>query len=139
MSDDQNRLAEILEQRASYSVGPLSTVNVPVADFDLLLATIARQAEALKAVEALHRPFAIYDECGHAHRPDEPGVKEVDDVGLVCVDGHMYDICFHCCTLNSGEQTENCIAFHGHENGSPICRTAKALASADHRDGGEPG
>jgi hypothetical protein len=85
----------------------------------------------LDAVRELHRPFKIYDGCGHEHEwgddgnpPD--GVQEVDEIGLVCDDGYQYSICWSCCTQGSGYQTEDC-AGHRHGKDVPQCPTIAIL------------
>lgn len=45
-----------------------------------------------------HAEHRIYDECEHDHLPGEPGVIEVQEVGLVCEEGYMYSVCFDCHT-----------------------------------------
>lgn len=88
---------------------------------DQAQATIAR-------VAALHRPYSIYTECGHDHDPGEPGVLDVDDVGLVCDEGKMYDICASCCVHNSGSgQDMECMENHFHSKDAAICVTFSAL------------
>lgn len=82
----------------------------------------------IAAVLDIHRPWKIYDDCGHRHQdPDEPGVIDVEDVGYTCAAGLMYSICRSCCT--SGEyQTEDCATYHAHGEDQSICETVAALA-----------
>lgn len=47
---------------------------------------------------AEHREWKTYDECGHDHEPEDPGVVDIEDIGLVCQDGFMYSVCFACHT-----------------------------------------
>ena len=81
-------------------------------------------------ITAIHRPYSIYEECGHDHEPDGPGVTKVDDVGLVCAEGKMYEICVSCCMegLSSTGQTETCASSHEHKLGESICTTMKEIA-----------
>lgn len=61
----------------------------------------------LEAVLTLHSPFGIYDECGHDHTEDEPGVVEVDGIGLVCAEGKLYEVCRTCHYDMNGEPLED--------------------------------
>ena len=85
---------------------------------------------AIDRITAIHRPYGIYEECGHDHEPNEPGVIEVNDIGLVCAEGKMYDICVSCCMggLSSTGQTETCASTHEHRLGEPICVTMREVA-----------
>jgi hypothetical protein len=93
---------------------------------------VSEQAMKLEGrVRAIHRPFNIYDDCGHKHEIGEPGVEEIDDIGLTC--DLEYKICVECCTVGANEgtgqlyQTEDCISFHDHGKDKPICRTIAVL------------
>lgn len=83
-------------------------------------------SNALGRVKALHRPWGIYDECGHDHGPadDEdtppPGLHDIPDVGRVCDAGLLYTICYECDT-DEGECREDS------EAGEYPCATIKAL------------
>jgi hypothetical protein len=83
--------------------------------------------ECIEQLERLHRPHSIYEECGHDHTPIEAGVFEVEDVGLVCKEGWLYDICRACCCDAVGEQTEQCADAHTHAQGLSWCETARIL------------
>jgi len=75
-------------------------------------------------IRQLHRPFRIYDECGHKHEEGEPGVKEIDEVGLVCEAGFQYEICRACCVdSHLDEMTETCATEHTHGANTPRCAT----------------
>lgn len=78
-----------------------------------------------------HKPIGIYEECGHSHRGDEPNVREFDDVGLVCADGLMYEICASCCDWNplSG-QTEHCVTEHDHHHGGVHCMVVYSISDS---------
>jgi hypothetical protein len=90
-------------------------------------------AEAkLEALKGLHEPFGIYDECDHTHTDEEAedqtsGVLFVDEVGLTCHDGLMYNICKTCCWREHFGQTEECAGEHEHGKDSPICETSELL------------
>jgi hypothetical protein len=87
---------------------------------------------AIRAVLDIHKPYYIYEPCGHQHELTEdlqipPGVRNVDDVGLVCDDGLLYTICFHCCA-GDHSQTERCVSEHQHEEHAP-CPTVRTIAT----------
>ena len=97
--------------------------NVPA-----LIAALREAQSTIARVAAIHRPYGIYEECGHDHEPDEPGVTEVDDIGLVCAEGKMYDICGSCCAHDfEGGQDLECAENHVHAKGEAICPTFSAL------------
>lgn len=65
----------------------------------------------------LHCPYDLFEDCGHSHshlddEDPDAGVREVDDIGLVCEDGFMYRICWGCYTGGTGDQTEECASSH---------------------------
>lgn len=96
---------------------------------DELAAADAREVK----IRELHRPYAIYDECGHDHTlddPQQPNVVNVNDIGLTCA--KMYDICRHCCCEDI-YQAERCLE-HNHGSGKPICET-RAILDGDSSDG----
>lgn len=91
-------------------------------------------SRVISAVQKLiddHKPIGIYEECGHFHRGDEPGVREFDDVGLVCADGLMYEVCASCCDWNplSG-QTEHCVTEHDHHHGGVHCMVVYSISES---------
>lgn len=92
-------------------------------------------------LRALHKPYKIYDDCGHDHG-DEPGdespdatVVDVDGIGLTC--NHVYSICTHCCTDDG--QTEYCASGHDHGKDKPICETSAILDKYTKQTGFESG
>lgn len=87
---------------------------------------VASIYDKLDRIRDLHKPFYIYDECGHKHQEGDEGVTDVDDVGLVCKDGLIYAVCSACC-LEYGRQTETCAGGHKHGTFEPICATAEIL------------
>ena len=76
---------------------------------------------ALRAVVELHQPFGIYDECGHQHDEGEPGVIEVDAVGLTCEEGRIQTVCRGCDT-EDGEVDEDT------SDGDWPCPTLRVIA-----------
>jgi hypothetical protein len=97
-----------------------------------LLAEVDRLTAENGRARALHSEYKIYDECGHNHRYSEdgdlePGVIEVEDVGLTCEDGLQYVICRECCTHGGRQgQTVTCVDDHDHGVCWP-CPTLQAL------------
>ena len=79
------------------------------------------------AADEVHAEFRIYKPCGHQHNPDDPGVVDIDDVGLVCADGYEYSICRACCAADGDGQTEECADGHDHDACWP-CRPLRSLA-----------
>ena len=66
---------------------------------------MARVLEGRTTV-AEHREWKVYDECGHEHKIGDPGVIEVEDIGLVCSEGYGYSVCFACHT-DDGDMRED--------------------------------
>lgn len=98
------------------------------------LAVAAVQSEAILArIRNLHAPHGIYDECGHNHEgdlfgPTEPGVRNVPEIGWVCEEGWLYDICRACCTSgDERDQTEDCADHHDHKSTGWLCATTTIL------------
>ena len=107
------------------------------ADVPALIAALREAQSTIARVAAIHRPYGIYEECGHDHEPDEPGVTEVDDIGLVCAEGKMYDICGSCCAHDfEGGQDLECAENHVHAKGEAICDTFAALHAASVKSDG---
>ena len=67
-------------------------------EFELLDAAAERTALRAKVAAALaiHCEWRIYDECGHQHAEGEPGVTEVEGMGLTCEAGYLYSVCYAC-------------------------------------------
>lgn len=83
-------------------------------------------ATRIEAVLELHSALNIYDECGHDHEwPDEPGVVEVEEIGLTCADGLLYQVCRECCVHVEQYQSEECVDHHDQSHCWP-CRTVRA-------------
>ena len=133
---------------AEFSVGPVHYVTHQTqhdgqfiadarTDVPALVAALREAQSTIARVAAIHRPYGIYEECGHDHEPDEPGVTEVDDVGLVCAEGKMYDICGSCCAHDfEGGQDAECAENHAHAKGEAICDTFAALHVASVKSDG---
>lgn len=88
-----------------------------------------RHSQASSAISAaldLHSPMRVFDECGHAHQVDDPGVHEVDEIGLVCEEAYSFTICRHCCAWENG-QTEACASNHNLTDCYP-CQTIQVIA-----------
>ena len=85
---------------------------------------VGHMLAALAAVKALHSPFEIYDECPHDdHKESDPGVLDIDDVGLTCAEGLIQTVCRECDT-HDGEVHEDS------SEGIYPCRTLQAIAKA---------
>jgi len=103
-----------------------SAARIIDLDVPALIAHVRELGAREARVRAVHRPFAIYDHCGHDHNPEDAGVIDVDSVGLVCGYGKVYDICASCCSDDGESQSEHCLV-HDHGLGHPICATIAAL------------
>jgi hypothetical protein len=86
----------------------------------------SQASSAISAVLDLHSPMRIFDECGHDHQADEPGVRDIDEIGLVCEEAYSFTICRHCCAWEYG-QTEACASNHSLTDCYP-CRTIQVIA-----------
>ena len=93
---------------ALHIAGELHTV------IQMLGAEIEQLRAGADSVRKLHREFTVYDECGHDHEKDEPGVVDALNVGLVCQEGYRRSICVECCTADSDGlcQGEHCYTNH---------------------------
>lgn len=72
---------------------------------------MADSPDVLAVIEARHKPFGVYDECGHQHAEEEIGiggvvVVEELDAPYTCGAGLLYTICSTCGTKN-GEVYED--------------------------------
>jgi len=88
---------------------------------------LRRYAGILVRLGRLHRPYRVYQECGHAHADgeDRGGVIDCGDF-VTCEEGFLYSACRECCT-DAGGQTEACADGHRHQIGGSICPTAAIL------------
>jgi hypothetical protein len=89
---------------------------------------------AVTSVLELHRPFRIYDECGHKHTAEDVEAGraiDVTDVGYTCSEGLMYVICRECCA-DDRYQTEDCATNHDHGvvSGCWPCPTLRRITNA---------
>lgn len=131
------------EQRAGEKCGEpwhLNGCDWPDAVADVILglkADLASTRDAIARVRAIHGPYGIWDECDHQHQPGDPGVADIDDIGLTC--NQLYVICRVCCTnghINAAgeylpeQQSEECVDRHDHGPRRPICSTITALDAA---------
>lgn len=98
-----------------------------------LVADFADEASRLRVLVSdlkdLHRPFPIYDECGHTHTQEEykanDSIVYIDYIGYTC--NVIYHICSECCCEGTDrEQSEGCLA-HDHGPNIPICKTRELL------------
>lgn len=124
--------------RAQYVLYPIhATVGI---DYEELNRDAQREVDKVARLIAdiegpireLHRPFGIYDECGHEHTEahlEWGDCLDIMEVGLTCEDGLMYRVCTHCCVTEGfgGGQTEECVTNHQHDKAGPICKTMAAL------------
>jgi len=124
--DPVERLREIKKYSNYFVVEDEIYYQVLESDLDKLIAYA-------EAVGELHKPFGIYDECGHSHtelEADDPesGVLFIDEIGFTCKSGFMYYVCKECCLDGSEEQhvSEECGEHHLHEEGW-TCDTAKCF------------
>lgn len=88
----------------------------------------------IQRVRDRHSEYRIYDECGHGHDADEPGIGYAVEIGFVCEDGYMYSVCRECCTAD-GAHTEHCATDHAPADCWP-CRTRKDIDGDPADDGG---
>lgn len=125
-------------ERAQHALYPIHyVVNISYEELNREAQRTVDKVAALigeikKPIRELHKPFGVYDNCGHDHNDAELADEiclRVDDVGLTCDEGLMYEICRECCT-NGDYQTEECGTNHRHVKGKPICPTIAALDGA---------
>jgi hypothetical protein len=81
------------------------------------------KARMVQALRALHRPFGVYDSCGHEHRANDAEAMYVDEIGWTCEAGLTNTICEHCCVQPNYGQSEECATDHKHGPDIPICPT----------------
>ena len=90
------------------------------------------RARIVQGLRALHRPFDVYEACGHNHALNDPRAFEIEGLGMVCDDGIVDTVCTHCCTDLGFGQTERCATEHKHLPGYALCPT---MAIVEGRDG----
>ncbi len=129
--DEIANLKASLESVKAYYVRRVGEKNQVLGDrYEEIKRLVAErdqlQARIDKAL-APHAEFKIYDECGHKHTAEDVDAGRainVADVGYTCADGYEYSICRHCCTGDSGFQSEECA---GHRRPCWPCPTRAAL------------
>lgn len=93
-----------------------------------LQAECARLRRMVEAVRDVHRPYPIYELCGH----DESDAACVDpielDDGTWTCGPLVAVVCAACCVDVRGRQTDECAEDHDHGDGLPLCLTIAALA-----------
>lgn len=90
---------------------------------------LVAERSVIEKIRELHKPFGIYTECDHDHTEadlENDLAFEIMEVGIVCEDGLMYQVCLSCCT-GDGFQTEDCATDHKHGKDEPICATSALL------------
>lgn len=70
-------------------------------------------------VADLHRSFGVYSECECEDKNDGKHY-DIMEVGLTC--NLEYEVCEECC-CDDEYQSENCVVYHKHAIGKPVCNT----------------
>lgn len=135
------RIARILRKhvgRGSYIPGPEAYVcaeNIVASARTAIEAEVREQvvAEAL----AVHPTVKVYRECEHVHTEGDLNAGTavyVYELGIVCTDGFMYEVCGSCCWVEGYGQTEDCVTNHEdqHREGW-LCATHDALKGGGDR------
>ena len=88
---------------------------------------LRRQVEAVRDV---HRPYPVYELCGHDEDDDEcVDPVELDDGTWTC--GPLVAVvCSACCIDSRGWPTDECEEDHEHGRDLPLCPTLAALEGA---------
>ncbi|MGW4127984.1 hypothetical protein [Amycolatopsis japonica] len=126
--DEALHFAQVLAGAGLLADPELQADAERIAQRDHAQAAYGLQGRIDKAL-TLHTEFKIYDECGHKHTAEDVDAGRainVPDVGYTCSDGYEYSICRHCCTGDSGFQSEEC---EGHTRPCWPCSTVAALQS----------
>lgn len=117
------------------------TASVTVEELLAERDALARDAEQLrdtiaKAIEQ-HPAIKIYKECGHRHDEGDLNAGRavyVYEVGIVCADGLMYEVCGSCCWVEDYGQTEDCVTDHEDQHRAGwLCVTRDTLKGGDGR------
>lgn len=87
-----------------------------------LLAERDRLREQVAAVRGLHRPFGVYEPCGHEDEDDCTDPIQLSDGTWTC-GPLLYAICESCCLDPGDQRTEDCEENHEHGPGQPHCWT----------------
>jgi hypothetical protein len=128
--EERDRLENALDAAVRSSIAKAAELQARVDD---LTGQVAGQSETIQRVRDRHSEYRIYDECGHGHDADEPGIGYAAEIGFVCEDGYMYSVCRECCTAD-GEHTEHCATDHVPADCWP-CRTRKDIDGDPADDG----
>jgi hypothetical protein len=115
------------------SEGVRSEVERIRTERDALAAENARLRAQVQAVEALHQPMRIYDECEHDHPEDWPGWIDTGEF-LTCAAAYLHSVCRTCCVENTKypEQASWCADGHDHRSeDAHACPTRAALATTE--------
>jgi len=89
------------------------------------------RARLIQRIKALHRPYDVYEACGHNHALNDPLAQHIPELGMVCDQGIVLTICNHCCVDAEVGQRDVCAADHKHLDSYSLCPT---LAIIDGRD-----
>jgi len=101
-----------------------------IAAFRALQAECDRLRRAVEAVRDVHRPYPIYELCGHDLDECVDPVVQLDDGTWTC--GQLVAVvCSACCVDVRGRQTDECAEDHDHGDGLPLCLTIAALAGTE--------
>ncbi|MFO7275213.1 MAG: hypothetical protein DIU55_010110 [Bacillota bacterium] len=88
-----------------------------------------RLRRMVEAVRDVHRPYPVYELCGHDEDDDECDPIQLDDGTWTC--GPLVAVvCSACCIDVRGQQTDECAEDHDHGDGLPLCPTIAALSEA---------
>jgi hypothetical protein len=94
----------------------------------LLEILVLIHAKCAKESRELHWAFSVYDECNHEHTEEDVATglaKDISEVGYVCEEGLLYQVCGTCCCHPDDGQTDFCNDHHGHGKDIPICPSIK--------------
>lgn len=97
---------------------------------------VPRLVAALRAVEALHRPWKVYGECDctDEEKADDLTHAYVEEIGSTCNVEAV--VCAECCSEGDEYHSEECATYHDHGEGKPICPTRAVIA--EHYPDGVP-
>mgnify|MGYP001241604463 CR=1 FL=1 len=89
-----------------------------------------RLRRLVEAVRDVHRPYPVYELCGHDEDDDEcVDPVELDDGTWTC--GPLVAVvCSACCIDSRGWPTDECEEDHEHGDNLPLCPTIAALSEA---------
>ena len=100
-----------------------------IAAFRALQAECDRLRRAVEAVRDVHRPYPVYELCGHELGDAECDPIQLDDGTWTC--GPLVAVvCSACCIDSRGWPTDECEEDHEHGRDLPLCPTLAALEGA---------